>query len=70
MCGVHSDMRCKRTTPFEKLILAYKRLHRDVSRGSLYFQYNGQELFPTQTPDDLEMQDGAVVHALRVIAIE
>jgi hypothetical protein len=67
---VHADLRCKYTTPFEKLILAFTRLHRDVSRGPLYFQYDGQELLPTQTPDDLQMQDGAVVHALRVIAIE
>ena len=70
MCGVHSDIRGKRTTTFEKLILAYKRLHRDVSRGSLYFQYDGQELVPRQTPDDFKMQDGAVVYALRVISVE
>ena len=56
-------MRCRRTCSIEKLILGYTIRHH-LSRGHLYFQYDGLELLPTQTPDDLDMEDGAVIYAL------
>lgn len=66
--AVCTEMRCRRTCSIEKLMLGYTIRHH-LSRGHLCFQYDGLELLPTQTPDDLDMEDGAVIYALRVIVI-
>ena len=63
--AVCTEMRCRRTCSIEKLILGYTIRHH-LSRGHLYFQYDGLELLPTQTPDDLDMEDG---HLRPVIVI-
>ncbi|KAI8343632.1 ubiquitin-related domain-containing protein [Chlamydoabsidia padenii] len=47
----------KRTTPLRKLMDAYCE-RQGKSAGSVRFLYDGNRLLPTNTPDELEMEDG------------
>ena len=60
--GTEVFFRCKMTTPLGKLMRAYCQ-RQGVHLHQLRFLFDGQRLRETQTPDDLEMEDGDAIDA-------
>ncbi|KAH7843502.1 hypothetical protein Vadar_017384 [Vaccinium darrowii] len=58
--------RIKRSTQLKKLIYAYCD-RQSVEFNSFAFMFDGRRLRGEQTPDELEMEDGDVIDAMRAM---
>ena len=55
--------KCKPTTPLQKLMQAYCT-RQGLSLSNVRFLFDGNRLSETQTPSQLEMEDGDVIDAM------
>lgn len=55
--------KCKPTTPLQKLMNAFCQ-RQGVNTASVRFLFDGTRLLPTQTPQDLGMEDGDAIDAM------
>ena len=55
--------RCKKTTPLQKLMNAYCQ-RQGVNLNAVRFIFDGSRLNSSQTPEDLEMEDGDVIDVM------
>ena len=55
--------KCKMTTPLQKLMNAFCQRN-GVAMNSVRFLFDGARLGPTQTPKDLDMEDGDVIDVM------
>ena len=56
--------KCKQTTPLQKLMHAFCN-RQGVSTNSVVFCFNGNRINETQTPQQLDMEDGDRIHVRR-----
>ena len=52
--------RCKKTTPLQKLMNAYCQ-RQGVSMAAVRFHFDGERLRESQTPGELDMEDGDAI---------
>jgi len=55
--------KCKMTTPLQKLMTAFCN-RQGVGNQSVRFLFDGQRINPSQTPQELEMEDGDVIDVM------
>lgn len=55
--------KCKQTTPLKKLMDAFCN-RQGVSSNSVRFLFDGNRINETQTPQQLEMEDGDVIDVM------
>mmetsp|Transcript_7211 Transcript_7211/g.14747 ORF Transcript_7211/g.14747 Transcript_7211/m.14747 type:complete len:96 (-) Transcript_7211:275-562(-) len=55
--GAEVFFKCKPTTPFEKLMKAFCQ-RQGVEMASVRFLFDGNRIRETQTPSELDMEDG------------
>ena len=64
--GNEMFFKLRRSTRMQKLMAAYCE-RQGVDRQTVRFLFDGERLRGTQTPDDVDMEDGDAIEAYRVL---